>query len=150
MRQLFAPFFLFAVTSYAALLRIEVADRHDVLDGQSFGKTGAYELIRGRAYFAVDPALPQNSRITDIRFAPRNPGGAVEFSADVVLIRPKDAKAGNGTLLVEPPNRGGMGMMSMYNRGRGSSNPATAEHFGDGFLMREGSFAIIFSTSCAV
>ncbi|MEO7649205.1 MAG: alpha/beta hydrolase domain-containing protein [Bryobacteraceae bacterium] len=138
MRQLFALFFLLAVTSHAALLRIEVADRHDVLSGQPYGKSGAYELIRGRAYFAVDPALPQNSRITDIRFAPRSPSGSVEFSADVVLIRPKDAKAGNGTLLVEPPNRGGMGMLSMYNRARASADPSAAEHFGDGYLMREG------------
>ena len=118
--------------SPAALLRIEITERNDVLGGQPFGKTGAYERIRGRAFFAVDPALPHNSRITDIRFAPRNPEGGVEFSADVIVIRPKDAKAGNGTLLVEPPNRGGMGMLGMYNR-------ATAQaQFGDGFLMREG------------
>lgn len=38
MRQLFAQFFLFAVTSDAALLRIEVADRHDILGGHLLAK----------------------------------------------------------------------------------------------------------------
>ena len=138
MLKLVAHFILLAVASQAALLRIDVTDRHDVLAGQSFGATGAYELIRGRAYFAVDPALPQNSRITDIGFVPKKRNSTVEFSADVVILRPKDARRGNGTLLVEAPNRGAMGMLSMYNRGNASTNPAEAAHFGDGFLMSEG------------
>ena len=138
MIKLFAQFFLLAVAAYAGLVRFDVLTRRDVLGGQPFGNSGAYELIRGRAHFAVDPKLPHNSRITDIRFAPRNSNAKVEFSADVVLLRPKDAKLGNGTLLVEAPNRGGMGMLSTYNRAKSSADPVAPEHFGDGFLLREG------------
>lgn len=128
---------LFAITANAALVRIEVTDRHDILEGRPFGGS-PYELVRGRAHFAVDPALPGNSRVTDIQFAPKNGSGKVEFSADVVVLRPKDARKSNGILLVETPNRGAMGMLPMYNRAKASANPATAEHFGDGLLMREG------------
>lgn len=126
---------LLVLSAEAAFVRLEVTDRHDVLGGQPFGSTGAYELIRGRVYFAVDPA---RTRLTDVRLAPRNQAGQVEFSADVLLLRPKDKKAGNHTLLVEPPNRGGIGMLPMYNRARSSANPTHADEFGDGYLLREG------------
>jgi len=131
-------FILLASIAHAGLVRLEITEQRDVLNGQRFGATGAYEFLRGRAYFAVDPKLPANSRITDLQFAPRNAGGKVEFSADIVLLRPKDPKAGNQTLLVETPNRGGMGMLALYNRAQASANPTTAAHFGDGYLMREG------------
>jgi len=138
MRQLFLVAALLAGYAPAALVRMEITSQEDVLGGASFGSTGAYELIRGRAYFAVDPKLSANSRITDIAFAPRNPAGLVEFSADVVLLRPKNPQSGNGTLLVESPNRGGMGMLALYNRASGSQHPTRPEHFGDGYLLREG------------
>jgi len=125
---------LAAISMPAAFVRLEIQDRHDVLSGQPFGKSGAYEMVRGRAYFTVKPT----ERITDLLLAPRNHAGQVEFSADVVLLRPKDSKLGNDTVLVEPPNRGGMGMLAMYNRARGSANPRAAEEFGDGYLLREG------------
>ncbi len=126
---------LLAASLPAALVRVEITDRHAVLDGQRFGRTGAYEFVRGRAFFAV---RPDTSRVTDLALAPRNAEGLVEFSADFVILQPKDATQGNGTLLVEAPNRGGMGMLPLYNRGRASLNPALAADFGDGFLMREG------------
>ena len=138
MRQLFLAAALLAGTASAALVRMEITSQEDVLAGASFGATGGYELIRGRAYFAVDPKLRANSRITDIAFAPRNAAGLVEFSADIVLLRPKDPRSGNGTLLLESPNRGGMGMLALYNRASGSQYPVKAEHFGDGYLLREG------------
>ncbi|MBY0505506.1 MAG: hypothetical protein K2X03_16455 [Bryobacteraceae bacterium] len=120
-------FFLFPLP--AAFVRLEITERRDVPAGPRFI---AYELLRGRAHFAVNPSLPANRRITDLALASRNPQGRVEFSADVVILRPQDAALGNGTLLVEPPNRGGMGMLSMYNRA------SQADEFGDGYLLREG------------
>lgn len=122
----------------AAMTRLEIAERRDVLAGQPFGAAGAFEVVRGRAYFTVDPRRAANGRITDIALAPRNAQGQVEFSADVVVLRPKEAGKGNGILLLEPPNRGSMGMLSMYNRARGSLDPIAVEHFGDGHLLREG------------
>ena len=135
MFRFFVATILFSAALPAALLRQEVAEQRDVLAGMSFGSAGAYEYLRGRVSFAVDPAA---TRVVDIQFAPRNAAGQVEFSADFVLLRPKDPAKGNRTLLVEPPNRGGMGLLSMYNRATGSPAPSAPEHFGDGYLLREG------------
>jgi hypothetical protein len=56
----------------------------------------------------------------------------VEFSSDLVIIRPKDANRGNGSALVEISNRGGRGMLRFYDHARGD------DELGDGFLMRNG------------
>jgi hypothetical protein len=127
-----------AVVSPAALVRIEVAERSDVLDGKAFGAAGPYERIAGRAWFAVDPNLPANRIIADIALAPRNEKGLVEFSSDIYVLKPRDPRQGNGAVLYEVSNRGGKGMLSMFNRASGSPDPRTAAHFGDGFLMQQG------------
>ena len=122
----------------AGLLRLEVSERTDVLEGRPFGNTGPYERIVGKAYFAVDPKLPANQIITDIDKAPRNDEGKVEFSADVYVLKPRDPKIGNGAALFEVSNRGRKGMLSMYNRAAGSTDPKTEKDLGDGFLMEQG------------
>ncbi len=101
---------LVAIVSRAALLRIEIKERTDV-------PNTAYERIVGRAYFSVDPALPANRAIVDLDKAVRNSAGQVEFSSDLYLLRPKSPAAGNGTVLFEVSNRGGKGMLNMFNRG---------------------------------
>ena len=95
----------------AALLRIEVSDRSDVLDGKSFGAAGPYERIAGKAYFAADPNLPANKIIADIARAPRNEDGLVEFSSDIYVLKPRDPAHGNGAVLFEVSNRGGKAML---------------------------------------
>src|SRR5579883_380484 len=127
--------FLAPVLSFAALTRIHVIERSEVLGGRSFGSAGAYERIIAKGYFAVDPKNPANRIITDIDRAPRNAKGLVEFSADLYLLRPK---AGNGTLLFEVPNRGGKGMLMTFNFAAASKEPQSEAEFGDAFLMNEG------------
>ncbi len=127
--------FVFPASLPAALLRLEVSETRDVLGGKVFASAGAYEVLRGRAFYAVAPG---STRVTDIQFAPRNHAGLVEFSADFVILRPKDPSRGNQTLLLEPPNRGGIGLLPMYNRAKGSPFPSEAGHLGDGYLLREG------------
>src|SRR5581483_10555913 len=122
----------------AALLRIEVAQRSDVLDGKAFGAAGPYERLIGKAYFGVDPKLPANRIIADIAKAPRNEDGLVEFSADLYVLKPRDPAHGNGAVLFEVSNRGGKGMLSGFNRGTGSFDPHTERDFGDGFLLEQG------------
>jgi hypothetical protein len=122
----------------AALLRVEVSERTDVLGGRPFGNSGPYERIVGKAYFSVDPKLDANQIITDIGKAPVNDEGKVEFSADLYVLKPRDPKFGNGAALFEVSNRGRKGMLSMYNRGNGSVDPKTDKDFGDGFLMEQG------------
>jgi len=122
----------------AALVRIEVKERSDVLDAKAFGASGSYERIVGRAWFAVDPTLAANRIIVDIDKAPRNAEGQVEFSSDIYILKPKDARAGNGSVLFEVSNRGGKGMLGIFNRAGGSADPRTEHDFGDGFLLEQG------------
>ena len=98
----------------AALLRIEVSERSDVLEGKAFASAGPYERIVGKAYFAVDPNLPANKIIADIAKAPRNGEGLVEFSADFDCLKPRDPKHGNHAVLFEVSNRGGKSMLDIF------------------------------------
>src|SRR5205085_10214381 len=122
----------------AALLRIELSERSDVLGGKSFGTAGPYERLIGKAYFAVDPKLQANQIIHDIDKGPRNDAGLVEFSSDIYILKPKDPAKGNGAVLYEVSNRGGKGMLAMFNRATGSLNPRTAAEFGDNLLLDRG------------
>ena len=121
--------------------RIEILRRSDVAGGKPFGSVGPYEKIVARVHLSVRPDNPHNRPIVDLPLAPRNARGAVEAWADLFLLIPKDAARGNGTLLLEIPNRGGKGILSIANRASGSLDPSDEAHFGDGFLMNRG-FAV--------
>jgi hypothetical protein len=84
----------------AAVVRVEVTARTDL------GKTG-YEQIVGRLHYEIDPALPGNAIIADVGLAPVNAAGRVSFSADLRLLKPRDAARSNGAAWFEIPNRGG-------------------------------------------
>ncbi len=122
----------------AAVTQIHVGERTDFADGKSFGSAGAYERITAKAYFEIDPKAPANQLITDISLAPVNSEGMVEFSADIIVLKPRDSKKSNGTILFEVPNRGGQGALSMFNFGQGSTG------VGDGYLMQQG-YTIIWA-----
>src|SRR6516165_1676372 len=49
-------------------------------DGASFGAAGQYETIAGRAFGELDPNDPKNAIIQDIKLAPRNAKGMVEYT----------------------------------------------------------------------
>jgi hypothetical protein len=98
-----------ACLSFGAVTSVEVVERTD------------YHVV-AKVHFAVDPKLPQNRIIADIDLAPRNDAGLVEFSADLDVLKP--AK-GNGTALFEISNRGGKGLLSVFQ-------------LGDNFLLEHG------------
>ena len=95
-----------SLASHAQVIRFEVLQSAPAFEGRSFGGVGPYVKVTARATIAVDPADPRNAVIADIDKAPRNAQGRVEATADVVLLRPADPLRGNGTLLVDVPNRG--------------------------------------------
>ncbi len=127
-----------AAPLFGAVSRVDVQRREDVLGGRPWGNAGPYEKLAGRVYFRVNPLNPHNRTIVDLDKAERDPSGEVEFSADFFILRPKDPAKGNGALLLEISNRGGKGILGIVNGGRGSQDPATAEDFGDGFLLNHG------------
>lgn len=108
------------------------------MDGTNFGPAGPYERLIGKAYFGVDPNLPANKIITDVQLAPRNAEGLVEFSADLYILKPRDPAKGNHSILFEVSNRGGKGMMSVFNRATGGADPRTDAQFGDKLLLEQG------------
>src|SRR5690242_20407217 len=95
-----------AVQLHARVVRVEVASRADVLGGKVFGEAGAYERIAGRIYFSLPVANPHNDRIVDLSNAQNLKNGEVEFSSNFIAIRPKDKHKGNGSMILENPNRG--------------------------------------------
>ena len=122
----------------AEVTRVEITSRQDVLNGKAFGPAGAYEKLVGKVFFAIDPNNAHNKIIADADKAPKNGQGKVEFTADLLILRPKDAAKGNGVALLDVVNRGRIGVLSTFNRGKGSTDPTTDAEFGDGLLMREG------------
>jgi hypothetical protein len=122
----------------AEMTRVEITSRQDVLNGKAFGNVGAYEKLIGKAYFAVDPSNHHDTIITDVDKAPRNAQGKVEFSADLLILRPKDSSHGNGVVLLDVVNRGRIGVLAAFNRAKGATDPTADAEFGDGLLMREG------------
>jgi alpha/beta hydrolase family protein len=118
-------------------VRLEIERRESFASGVSFGDTGAYERLYGKAHFAIDPEEKGLPFIVDLELAPRNAEGMVEFSGTLDIIKPVDLEKGNRRLLYEFSNRGGRGTITGFNYGRGTdmTNP---EYAGDGFLMRLG------------
>lgn len=127
----------------AEVVRIDV-DRRDVIaGGASYGSAGPYERLAGRIHYAVDPSNPANRIVTDIDFAPANGAGLVEFSADFVLVKPKDVAAGNGAVFFDVVNRGRIAALGRFNGAASSGDPLAAETYGDGFLLEQG-FALLW------
>ena len=117
--------------------------RRPLADGRPFGDVGPYEELKGRLRFAVDPAHPANTRITDVGLAPRNAAGRVEFAADVSILLPVDRARANGRLLVDVVNRGNIVTVPNFNHATRpvfgpDSDPHPPIDAGDGFLMRRG------------
>ena len=117
---------------------LDVHTRSLVLDGRPFGAAGAYEKIAGTLRFAVDPGHPVHASVCDLGRAPRNAEGRVAFAGDFYLLRPVDRARGNGSLLLDVPNRGRKVALGMLNSAVRVPDPSTVEDFGNGFLMRHG------------
>src|SRR5687767_9569739 len=90
-------------------IRLDIQRKSDFAGGMTFGNTGAYERVSGKAFFAIDPYEEGLPWICDLELAPRNSEGLVEFQADVDIVKPVDPARGNRRLLFEFSNRGGRG-----------------------------------------
>ncbi|MCK4766280.1 MAG: hypothetical protein KAW12_29060 [Candidatus Aminicenantes bacterium] len=99
----------------AKVTGMEITFRGAFAGGKEFGKVGAYETIRGKLHYCVDPANPANARIVDLKYAPRDKNGNVCFSGDFVLLKPLDLKKGSGRLLFDVTNRGGIVALGALN-----------------------------------
>src|SRR5436305_7124143 len=129
---------LAASAADAHVVRLRIERREVILDGRAFGAAGPYEKLVGKVDFGLDPSLPRNGEIVDLKLAPRNTNGEVEASADFYMLKPVDPRRGNGRLFYEVGNRGSKAMLSTFQKAAGSPDPTTEAQFGDGALMRDG------------
>jgi hypothetical protein len=129
----------------AEITRIEITRiESPTFDGASFGSVGMYEKLVGRAYGELDPFSPSNAIIVDLRLAPRNAAGKVEYSTDFYMLRPVDPANANHRLLYEVNNRGDKYLVRYLNDAILRNDPTTAADAGNGFLMRQG-YTLVWS-----
>jgi hypothetical protein len=136
--SLLSLYFLCSLPLEARVTHVEVTLRADVAGGKSFGDAGPYERIVGRVYFLLPVDNPHNLRIVDLKNAVNCKNGEVEFSADFVAVRPKDAGKSNGSMLLEVPNRGRSRIIALVDGGDWD----LASDAGDGWLLLKG-FTIV-------
>src|ERR1700744_4730360 len=82
--------------------------------------------------------MSPTEKIPDLDKAPKNARGMVEYSAKISLMFPKNPKSGNGTLLVDIPNRGRPYAQALYNSPRDEPFEAGTFEAGTGFLQDHG------------
>jgi hypothetical protein len=141
MRFLRLPVYVLAALVAVASVAYGEVTKVDVTSRKAVGTSG-YEKIVGTAHFAVNPKDPHNRVIADIDKAPVNASGLVEFSGDVVILRPLDAAKSNGVALVDVVNRGRKTIMTTFDRGA-VADPASDADLGDAFLTRQG-YTLVF------
>lgn len=125
-------------------VRLDIERQVGFAEGSSFGDAGPYERLTGSAFFELDPGDSANANVVDLPLAPRNANGAVEFRADVDILKPVDLARGNGSLLYDVNNRGNKTALRAFNDAPPDSDPLTLIAAGNGFLMRQG-FTVVWS-----
>ncbi|HEY3168470.1 MAG TPA: alpha/beta hydrolase domain-containing protein [Candidatus Binatia bacterium] len=144
--MLYAALVLFVLCptlSLAEITKIVIDKREPFAAGHEFGVTGAYEKLIGKAYGEVDPKKHHNKNIVNLRKAPLNERSRVEYSMDILILKPVDMKRGNQTIFYDVVNRGNQALRVNFGAER-SNNPTTLAHAGDGFMMRQG-YTLIWS-----
>jgi alpha/beta hydrolase family protein len=131
---------LWPVAPQAEVISFTILERTPAFAGRSFGDVGPYERITARATVALNPSDDRNAVIADLALASRNPDGKIEATADVVILRPADPTHGNGTLLLDVPNRGRKLAPQLFDDASqpGANNAESPEDAGIGFLHRQG------------
>ncbi len=100
-------FILLFFSARAHVTRIEITKVESPYNsGMVYGAAGQYERIFGKAYGEVDPNNALDTIIQDIKLAPRNAHGMVEYVTEFILLRPVDISKSNKLLFISLPNRG--------------------------------------------
>lgn len=121
-----------ASAAHAEVVRWEIAKREPYQAGKAFADRGPYDRLLGKVHFAIDPQNEHNAPIVDLKLAPRNEQGRVEFAADFEMLVPVDRAKMNGAVFYEVNNRGRNTAMNLIDGG------------GEDFLCRQG-FVVLWS-----
>jgi Alpha/beta hydrolase domain len=101
-----------AAQASAEVVSVEIKVQRPWISGRAF-KAGEYELLSGIVHYEVDPFAKSSQDITDIRLAPRNARGRVEFKGPFMVLRPLDPRRSNGGTIFEVANRGSTQMQGV-------------------------------------
>lgn len=107
------------------------------IEFDSFGDVGAYEKITGNIEGEIDPADRRHLDIVDIDLAPTI-NGMIQYRAPFYIFKPTDPAKANGKVFYAMGNRGAKRALQWLNDGAASNNPLKEDHFGHGYLMRQG------------
>jgi Alpha/beta hydrolase domain len=129
-----------ACAGQARIVEIKVQSVRPFAEGQVFGTVGAYERVTGTAIGELTPADARNRVIVNLDRAATNARGMVEYEVDFDLLRPVDAKRGNGKIMYDVTNRGRkfLPVWLMSAAPAGANNPLTSADAGDGLFLRMG------------
>src|SRR2546425_8423251 len=107
----------------ARITKIQVIKKESpTFGGYAFAGVGQYEKVVGKAFGELDPNDPRNAVIVDLKLAPRNRNGRVDYSFDFYILKPIDLRRGAHKVMYEPPNRGSK-LYRALNRGAGGNDP---------------------------
>jgi Alpha/beta hydrolase domain len=136
----------FTSPAQARITRIDIEKiESPTFGGASFGNSGPYEKLSGKAYGELDPAHELNRNVALLDKAPRNAAGRVEYSIDILIMKPVDMSRGNRTLIYDTVNRGNLRAIEVFNLdGVPTNNPTSPKDAGDGFLFKQG-YSIVSS-----
>ena len=100
----------------ARITKVTISSKESpTFGGYSWPGVGQYEKIVGIAYGELDPNDPHNAVITDIKLAPRNAAGKVEYSHAFYIVKPIDLSKGNRRMVYDVVNRGAL-TLNVLNR----------------------------------
>ena len=137
----------FTPAAEARITRIEIATKESpTFGGYSFAGVGQYEKIVGRAFGELDPSDPRNAMVVDLKLAPRNGKGRVEYSFDFYILKPVDLRRGAHKVMYDAPNRGNKPFGTL-NRGAGGNNPGSVvdpNELANTFLLPRG-YTLVWS-----
>src|SRR5215813_5762502 len=107
-------------TAQARVTRIVIEKKvSPAFDGTGFGGAGQYETLAGKAFGELDPNDSHNAVIQDIKLAPRNARGMVEYTATFQVVKPVDMSKASHLMWHDVPNRAGRITIVPIERGNG-------------------------------
>ena len=121
--------------------QFEIVSTYPAYGGMSFGTVGPYTVIVAIAHNKLDPNNPANAGIVDVKLAPRDAHGMVDYSEDVVILRPTSAANATRALFYDVVNRGNKNATGTFN---GASGSLASGSPGNALLFRLG-YTVVFS-----
>lgn len=123
------------VAALPALAGAAITD-FTITSTKPYGEFAGGKFVRIEA--VATGALSPTEKIPGLDKAPRNAKGLVEYKTPVEMIVPAPGAKGNGTLIVDVPNRGRPISHGLYNSPRVRPIPVGSLDQGTGFLQDRG------------